>query len=285
MPIPAERVGTAGQGDATARFLDTAFAFQYSYTAWDESRTRTPSDDAPMLHGKGVTIVVPDALWPKGNDAQWVWSTEDMKIHSSWTRRRERDRLPACMDTVGSLRVKDIFAPGALIAVPIDELGKRDADCDGDKVFVYAGAPKMAQAIAGFFAARERRIGKMPSFKPVKTARAAVDEAGQYHAGRAVEVLSAVRGQELVRRMSTFQFHFWGQPQALRERIAEQAIFGTFEGTRRELRRGLRRLLYNPGVATPASLQALCERARLGAAHAQHPVASQVAKALQDQLD
>ncbi|MGE1003307.1 XopAD/skwp family type III secretion system effector [Ralstonia pseudosolanacearum] len=285
MPIPAERVGTPGQGDATARFLDTAFAFQYSYTAWDESRTRTPSDDAPMLHGKGVTIVVPDALWPKGNDAQWVWSTEDMKIHSSWTRRRERDRLPARMDTVGSLRVKDIFAPGALIAVPIDELGKRDADCDGDKVFVYAGAPKMAQAIAGFFAARERRIGRMPSFKPVKTARAAVDEAGQYHAGRAVEVLSAVRGQELVRRMSTFQFHFWGQPQALRERIAEQAIFGTFEGTRRELRRGLRRLLYNPGAATPASLQALCERARLGAAHAQHPVARQAAKALRDQLE
>ncbi|WP_175425998.1 XopAD/skwp family type III secretion system effector [Ralstonia solanacearum] len=285
IPVPAERVGTPAQGDATARFLDTTFALQYSYTAWDESRTRTARDDAPMLHGKGVAIVVPDALWPKDNDAQWVWSTEDMKVHSSWTRRRERDRLPARMDTVGSLRLKDIFPPGALIAVPIDELSKRDADCDGDKVFVYAGAPKMAEAISGFFAAREQRIGKMPSFKPVKTANAAVDEAGHYHAGRAAEVLSAVRGQELVRRMSTFQFHFWGQPQAVRERIAEQAIFGTFEGTRRELRRGLRQLLYNPAAFTPASRQALCERARLGAVHAKHPVAQQAAEILRDQLE
>ncbi|MEF9387442.1 XopAD/skwp family type III secretion system effector [Ralstonia solanacearum species complex bacterium KE056] len=285
IPVPAEHVGTPGQGDATARFLDTTFALQYSYTAWDESRTRTARDDAPMLHGKGVAIVVPDALWPKDNDAQWVWSTEDMKVHSSWTRRRERDRLPARMDTVGSLRLKDIFPPGTLIAVPIDELGKRDADCDGDKVFVYAGAPKMAEAISGFFAARERRIGRMPSFKPLKTASAAVDEAGHYHAGRAAEVLSAVRGQELVRRMSTFQFHFWGQPQALRERIAEQAIFGTFEGTRRELRRGLRRLLYNPAAFTPASRQALCKRARLGAVHAEHPTARQAAEILRDQLE
>ncbi|WP_409349092.1 XopAD/skwp family type III secretion system effector [Ralstonia syzygii] len=287
MPIPAERVGTSAQGDATARFLETAFAFQYSYTAWDESRPHTAGhdDDAPMLHGKGVTIVVPDALWPQDNDAQWVWSTEDMKIHSSWTQRRERDQLPARMNTVGSLRVKDVFTPGSLIAVPIDELKKRDADCDGDRVFVYAGLPKMAQAIAGFFEEREQRVGKVPSFKPPKTASAAFDEAGQYRAGRAAEVLSAVRGQELVRRMSTLQFHLWGQPQALRERIAESAIFGTYEGTRRELRRGLRRLLYDPAEATPTGLQALRERARLGVEHAHHPVAREAAEILLHQLE
>ncbi|MDB0511657.1 Type III effector protein (Skwp 4) [Ralstonia solanacearum] len=287
MPVPAERVGTPKQGDATARFLDSAFALQYSYTAWDENRSTATDadDDAPMLHGKGVTIVVPDALWPRDTDAQWVWSTEDMKIHSSWTQRRERDRLPARMDTVGSLRVKDIFTPGSLIAVPINELRKRDADCDGDKVFVYAGVPEMAQAITRFFETREQQIGRMPSFKPPKTANAAFDEAGHYHAGRAAEVLSAVRGQVLVRRMSTLQFHFWAQPQALRERIAEQAIFGTYEGTRRELRRGVRRLLYHPAEATPAFLQELCERARLGAEHARHPVARQAAQALQAQLE
>ncbi len=287
IPVPAECVGTSKQGDATAKFLETAFAFQYSYTAWDESRSTTvdDADDAPMLHGKGVTIVVPDALWPQDNDAQWVWSTEDMKVHSSWTQRRERDRLPARMDTVGSLRVKDIFAPGALIAVPIDELKKRDADCDGDKVFVYAGLPKMAQAISGFFEQRERQVGKAPSFKPPKTASTAFDETGRYHAGRAAEVLSAVRGQELVRRMSTLQFHFWGQPQALRERIAEYAIFGTYEGTRRELRRGLRRLLYNPAAATPAQWQELRERAHLGEQHALHPVARDAAETLRSQLE
>ncbi|MGC0016715.1 XopAD/skwp family type III secretion system effector [Ralstonia pseudosolanacearum] len=287
MPIPAERVGTSAQGDATARFLETAFAFQYSYTAWDESQPHTAGhgDDAPMLHGKGVTIVVPDALWPQDNDAQWVWSTEDMKIHSSWTQRRERDRLPARMNTVGSLRVKNVYTPGSLIAVPVDELKKRDADCDGDRVFVYAGLPRMTQAIAGFFEERERQVGKVPSFKPHKTASAAFDEAGQYRAGRAAEVLSAVRGQELVRRMSTLQFHFWGQPQALRERIAESAIFGTYEGTRRELRRGLRRLLYDPAEATPDQSQALRERARLGVEHAHHPVAREAAEALLHQLE
>ncbi|WP_231409766.1 XopAD/skwp family type III secretion system effector [Ralstonia solanacearum] len=287
IPVPAERVGTSKQGDVTARFLETAFAFQYSYTAWDESRTAAigDADDAPMLHGKGVTIVVPDALWPQDNDAQWVWSTEDMKIHSSWTQRRERDRLPAHMDTVGSLRLKDIFAPGALIAVPIDELKKRDADCDGDKVFVYAGLPKMAQAISTFFDDRERQVGKAPSFKPPKTASTAFDEAGRYQAGRAAEVLSAVSGQDLVRRMSTLQFHFWGQPQALRERIAEYAIFGTYEGTRRELRRGLNRLLYNPAEATSAQLQELRERARLGEQYALHPVARDAAQALRSQLE
>ncbi|MBB6589327.1 Type III effector protein (Skwp 4) [Ralstonia solanacearum] len=287
IPVPAERVGTSKQGDATARFLETAFAFQYSYTAWDESRTAAigDADDAPMLHGKGVTIVVPDALWPQDNDAQWVWSTEDMKVHSSWTQRRERDRLPAHMDTVGSLRLKDIFAPGALIAVPIDELKKRDADCDGDKVFVYAGLPKMAQAISTFFEDRERQVGKAPSFKPPKTASTAFDAAGRYQAGRAAEVLSAVGGQDLVRRMSTLQFHFWGQPQALRERIAEYAIFGTYEGTRRELRRGLSRLLYNPAEATSAQLQELRERARLGEQYALHPVARDAAEALRSQLE
>ncbi|AMP37615.1 XopAD/skwp family type III secretion system effector [Ralstonia solanacearum] len=287
MPVPAERVGTSKQGDATARFLETAFAFQYSYTAWDESRSTAAGtdDDAPMLHGKGVTIVVPDALWPQDNDTQWVWSTEDMKVHSSWTQRRERDRLPACMDTVGSLRVKDIFTPGALFAVPIDELGKRDADCDGDKVFVYAGLPKMTQAITAFFTERERRIGRTASFKPPKTASAAFDETGRYHAGRAAEVLSTVRGRELVQRMSTLQFHFWGQPQALRQRIVEQAIFGTYEGTRRELRRGVRRLLYNPAEVTPAQLHELRERAHLGEQHAQHPVAREAAAALRSQLD
>ncbi len=283
MPIPAERVGTSAQGDATARFLETAFAFQYSYTAWDENRP--DADDAPMLHGKGVTIVVPDALWPQDNDAQWAWSTEDMKVHSSWTQRRERDRLPARMNTVGSLRLKDVFTPGSLIAVPINELGKRDADCDGDRVFVYAGLPKMTQAITGFFEERERRIGRTSSFKPPKTASTVFDEKGRYRAGRAAEVLSAVRGRELVQRMSTLQFHLWGQPPAVRERIAESAIFGTYEGTRRELRRGLRRVLYNPAEATPAQLQALREWAELGVEHALHPTAHEAATVLRSQLD
>ncbi|WP_157771977.1 XopAD/skwp family type III secretion system effector [Ralstonia solanacearum] len=287
MPVAAERIGTVGKGDATARFLDTAFAFQYSYTAWDERGANVAEgseDAAAMLHGKGVTIVVPDAMWPENNDAQWVWSTEDMKVHSSWTSGRYRDQLPPRMDTVGSLRVKEIFPPGSLIALPINELKKRDADCDGDKVFVYAGLPKMAQAIADFFKARYQRVGRTASFKPPKTAHGAFDDEGRYQAGRAAEVLSALRGQKLVGRFSVMQFQLTGQPPKLLEALAERALFGTYEGTERKLLRGVRALLSGSKAVTPQVVEDLLYRARTGVQYALHPAARHAAEALQAQL-
>ncbi len=285
MPVAAERIGTCDNGDATALFLEQAFAFQYSYTAWDESGDHAADgDDAPMLHGKGVTIVVPDQMWPQDNDTQWVWSTEDMKVHSSWTDGRRRDRLAPRMDTVGSLRVKEVFPPGSLVALPINELKKRDADCDGDKVFLYAGRPRMTQAVTRFFDERERRIGKLASFKPPKTAHGVLDAEGRYQAGRAAEVLSALRGQELVGRCSNLQFQFFGQPPALQRTLAERALFGTYEGTERELRRGVRALLRGDREATPQVMEDLLFRADLGVQCAHHPVALEVAQALQAQL-
>ncbi len=214
-----------------------------------------------MLHGKGVTIVVPDKMWPQDNDAQWVWSTEDMKVHSSWTDGRRRDRLAPRMDTVGSLRVKEIFPPGALMALPINELKKRDADCDGDKVFLYAGLPRMTQAVTRFFEEREQRIGKLGSFKPPKTAHGVLDAEGRYQAGRAAEVLSALHGQELVGRLSTLQFLFFGQPPALQQTLAERTLFGVYEGTERELRRGVRALLRGERATTPQVMEDLLLRA------------------------
>ncbi|MGA4212269.1 XopAD/skwp family type III secretion system effector [Ralstonia nicotianae] len=285
MPVTADRIGTCDNGDATARFLDTAFAFQYSYTAWDETgNPPAAADDVPMLHGKGVTIVVPDKMWPQDNDAQWVWSTEDMKVHSSWTDGRRRDRLAPRMDTVGSLRVKEIFPPGALMALPINELKKRDADCDGDKVFLYAGLPRMTQAVTRFFEERERRIGKLGSFKPPKTAHGVLDAEGRYQAGRAAEVLSALHGQELVGRLSTLQFLFFGQPPALQQTLAERTLFGVYEGTERELRRGVRALLRGERATTPQVMEDLLLRAGLGVQRACHPVALEVARALEAQL-
>nr|WP_232520334.1 XopAD/skwp family type III secretion system effector [Ralstonia solanacearum] len=285
MPVAAERIGTCQKGDATALFLEKAFAFQYSYTAWDESGNHaTDGDDAPMLHGKGVTIVVPDEMWPQDNDAQWVWSTEDMKVHSSWTEGRRRDLLAPRMDTVGSLRVKEIFPPGSLMALPITELKKRDADCDGDKVFLYAGLPKMTQAVTRFFKERDRRIGKLGSFKPPKTAHGVLDAEGRYQAGRAAEVLSALRGQDLIGRCSTLQFQFFGQPPALQQVLAERALFGSYEGTERELRRGVRRLLRGEQEATRQAMEDLLLRADVGVRCARHPVALEVARALRAQL-
>ncbi|RLM28245.1 hypothetical protein BIY29_00895 [Brenneria alni] len=312
MEIGAGRVGTVDNGDATARFLRNTFAFQYSYTAWDESGTSADGDDAPMLHGKGVTIIVPDELWPRDNQGEWVWSTEDMKVHSSWTEGRRRDRLPPLMDTVGSLRVKDVFPPGSLIAVPINELRKRDADCDGDKVYVFTGLPKMAQVITQHLTKVEQRIGKLGSFKPPKTANSASDAVHGYNAGRAAEILSAVRGNDLLGRMSVMQFQFYAQPPALHEQLATRALFGTYEGTERELRRGLQQWLNgqkktvaqeedqrymrlslgqqaaqrDDGSKTLRQTQDdLLHRARAGVKYARHPLARQVAQLLLEQLE
>lgn len=285
MPMAGERVATSRQGDATARFLDEAFAFQYSYTAWDESPSRTPADDdASMLHGKGVTIVVPDEMWPADDDSQWVWSREDMKVHSSWTEGRRRDQLPPHMDTVGSLRVKEVFPPGSLIAVPVSELRKRDADCDGDKVFVYAGLPKMAHALERFFDAQTLRTGVAESLKPPKTAHPSFADDGRYQAGRAAEILSALDGQELVGRFSNLSFLFTGQPAALRDAMAETALFGLYEGTERQLRKGLRAMLDDLQPAPPQAVAELLHRAQLGVRYARHPVALEVAELIRREI-
>lgn len=287
MPIPEESVASPATGNATAEFLDQCFAFQYSYTAWDESQS-VPSSDLPMLHGKGVTIVIDDALWPEDNEAQWIWSREDMKIHSNWIAGRQRDQLPPVLPTAGSLRVKEVFTPGSLIAVPINELKKRDADCDGDKVFVYAGLPKMAQSIARFFEKKYEKYGIPRSFKPPKTAHSSYDETGKYCAGRAAEVLSATYGHELVRRMSTLQFHIWAQSPERIERFAHQVVFGIFEGTYRPLRRSLRHFVdAKPEEYDDLEIPSLVDLQMMASQNyqfAQNPIAQDVAQAIQSEL-
>lgn len=315
MAIAPERVGSQDNQDATAQFLNETFAFQYSYTAWDESATSNKENsqaEAPMLHGKGVTIVIPDTMWPDNNDAQWVWSTEDMKIHSDWVKGRQRDKLPPLMETLGCLRVKEIFPPGSLIAVPINELKKRDADCDGDKVFVYAGLPAMAAAITRHLTDREQQAGKAGSFKPPKTAHTAFDTENRYHAGRAAEILSTLRGNELLGKMSLMQFQFSAQDTSMQQRMAIRALFGTYEGTEQTLRRALRQRLNQQQSSTETtapqralnvsrhqqSLQQtpipqdpvmtdheLLYRAEMGLKYARHPLAKQVAAILLSQLN
>ncbi|MBT1537504.1 Type III effector protein (Skwp5) [Ralstonia solanacearum] len=240
LPIPAERVGTAAQGDATGRFLDQCFAIQYSYTGFDDDSGRAED----MLHSKGMLIIPPPGYWSSAHEhMDLACSTEDLKVLSRWKHGRDRAGVPATMLSTGSLRVKDILMPGRLGALPIPELRKRNMDTDGDEAFVYAGYPKLAAHIRRVMEDRDDRRGTEHSFKPPKTASPAFDEQGQYQAGRAREILAEQRGGQLIGAASNAATRFLSQPDELRGAMALNMMFGTYDGTERHVRNGLRALL------------------------------------------
>ncbi|WP_055327024.1 XopAD/skwp family type III secretion system effector [Ralstonia solanacearum] len=257
LPIPAEQVGTAAQGNATGRFLDQCFAIQYSYTGFDDG-----SRAEDMLHSKGMLIIPPPGYWSSAHEhMDLACSTEDLKVLSRWKHGRDRAGVPETMLSTGSLRVKDILMPGRLGALPIPELRKRNMDTDGDEAFVYAGYPKLAAHIRRVMEDRDDRRGTEHSFKPPKTASPAFDEQGQYQAGRAREILAEQRGGQLVGSASNAATRFLSQPDELRRVMALNMMFGTYDGTERHLRNGLRALLEGREHA-PAlqDLQALAYR-------------------------
>ncbi|WP_175413688.1 XopAD/skwp family type III secretion system effector [Brenneria rubrifaciens] len=274
-PIAVSRVVTPADGDSTARFLDQCFSIQYSYTGFDEDS----GEDADMLHSKGMLIIPPPGYWSPAHAGQdMVCSREDLKILSRWKSRRERDTLPAQMLCTGSLRVKEILAPGRLGAVPIPELRKRSMDTDGDEAFVYAGYPALAAHIREVMAARGRRRGAVVSFKPPKTATAAFDEQGRYHTGRAREIMNQQLGGKLLGKASIAARRFLAQPDALREKMARGMMFGVYDGVERSLRNGLRRWLAD-GRDAPA-LNDLRGQARAAIDRAHLPEAREAAALL-----
>ncbi|MCV9879064.1 XopAD/skwp family type III secretion system effector [Brenneria izbisi] len=272
LPFAAEKVATPASGDATARFLDQCFAIQYSYSGVDEDS----GEDADMLHSKGMLIIPPPGHWsPAHADQDMVCSREDLKILSRWQHGRERDKLPEQMLSTGSLRVKDVLVPGRLAGLPIAELRKRNMDTDGDDAFVYAGYPQLAAHIREVMDDRARRRGVEKSFKPPKTATAAIDEQGRYHTGRAQEILNDQRGGKLIGAASQAANRFLAQPDELREKMARKMMFGIYDGVERSLRNGLRQLLAGDPDAPP--LAALCTQSEAAIGRAHQPEAREVA--------
>ncbi|UIF88817.1 hypothetical protein KAF44_26595 (plasmid) [Cupriavidus necator] len=242
LPIAAAQVVTPDQEDVTAQFLDQCFAIQYSYTGFDEDS----GTGADMLHSKGMLIIPPPGYWSPDPDHQGLHlacSREDLKTLSRWKSRRERDTLPQQMFSTGSLRVKDVLLPGRLGAIPIAELRKRSMDTDGDDAFVYAGYPALVGHIGRVMQSRQARRGEERSFKPPKTAHPAIDERGRYQAGRAREIMAEQRGGALLGKAATLAMRFLAQPDELREAMARNMMFGTYDGVARDLRNGLRRRL------------------------------------------
>ncbi|WP_280920933.1 XopAD/skwp family type III secretion system effector, partial [Cupriavidus sp. AcVe19-1a] len=277
LPIAAEQVVTPGQEDVTARFLDQCFAIQYSYTGFDDDS----GTGADMLHSKGMLIIPPPGYWSPDPDHQGLHlacSREDLKTLSRWKIRRERDALPQQMFSTGSLRVKDVLLPGRLGAIPIAELRKRSMDTDGDDAFVYAGYPALAGHIRRVMQSRQARRGEERSFKPPKTAHPAIDERGRYQAGRAREIMAEQRGGALLGKAATLAMRFLAQPDDLREAIARNMMFGTYDGVERDLRNGLRRRLQ--GDEDAPALQQLQVQAHEAIDRAHESQAHEAAKLL-----
>ncbi|USJ02576.1 hypothetical protein MUG10_11175 [Xanthomonas prunicola] len=281
LPVPEQRIATVAKGDATAAFLSQCFGIQYSYTGFDDRSGVDPQ----MLHSKGMLVVVPEQQWPaEFSDTDLACSKEDLKTLSCWTSGRDRGALPRDILSTGSLRLKDIVEPGRLGALPIDELRKRNMDTDGDDAFVYAGYPKLAALISRVMVDRQARRGRQQSFKPPKTATPAIDPvSGHYQSGRLSEIMSLKRGQRITSAAATLAARFMGQPDELREAMARDMMFGTYDGIERELRNGLRQLL-DGEARDPQVLATLRVQAREAIERAHLPEARQAAALLHAQL-
>ncbi|UIA83798.1 hypothetical protein LU604_01350 [Erwinia tracheiphila] len=281
LPVPEERVSTVAQGDATAEFLSQSFGIQYSYTGFNDGS----GSDAEMLHSKGMLIVVPSKNWPADfEDMDLACSKEDLKTLSRWTTGRDRGAVPQEMLSTGSLRLKDIVEPGRMGALPIPELRKRNMDTDGDDAFVYAGYPRLAALISREMADRELRRGQPRSFKPPKTATPAIDpDSGHYQAGRLSEIMALQRGGRIMGAASTLAARFMAQPDHLREAMARNMMFGTYDGIERDLRNGLRVAL-DGKARDPRVLKELRNQAHNAIGRAHQPEAREAAKLLHEQL-
>ncbi|WP_460198945.1 XopAD/skwp family type III secretion system effector [Xanthomonas campestris pv. passiflorae] len=281
LPVSEQRIATVAKGDATAAFLSQCFGIQYSYTGFDDRSGVDPQ----MLHSKGMLVVVPEKQWPAAfADTDLACSKEDLKTLSCWTNGRDRGALPRDILSTGSLRLKDIVEPGRLGALPIDELRKRNMDTDGDDAFVYAGYPKLAALISRVMVDRQARRGRQQSFKPPKTATPAIaPDSGHYQAGRLSEIMSLKRGQRITSAAATLAARFMGQPNELREAMARDMMFGTYDGIERELRNGLRELLEEP-ARDPLVLATLRVQAREAIERAHLPEAREAAALLHAQL-
>ncbi|MCE4356706.1 XopAD/skwp family type III secretion system effector [Xanthomonas hortorum] len=281
LPVPEDRIATVAKGDATAKFLSQSFGIQYSYTGFDDRS----GVDLQMLHSKGMLIVVPEKQWPVDfADTDLVCSKEDLKTLSRWTTGRDRSALPRDILSTGSLRLKDIVEPGRLGALPIAELRKRNMDTDGDDAFVYAGYPKLAALISRVMVDREGRRGRQQSFKPPKTATPAIDPvSGHYQPGRLSEIMSLKRGQHITSAAATLAARFMAQPDELREAMARNMMFGTYDGIERDLRNGLRQVLEGE-ARDPQVLADLRAQARDAIERAHLPEAREAAELLHAQL-
>jgi len=277
-PFPADRV--AAMADTTAAFLDGCAAMQYSFVA-AEDEAAGAADEAPMFFAKGNLIVVPDEMWPADfRDRDLVMSAEDVKTHSAWTDRKARATNDTPVGCTGILQATEIFAPGSLVAIPVDEQKKLDGDFDGDAVIIIADRPALFAHVQRSDEAEQAK--GLPSFKPPKSHTPAIDPGtGSYQFGRAGQILSTKMG--VLESYTGLQRSFLAQAPARQKEIAERAILGTYEGLDPELKRGLRAQLEREDVDDQA-IRDLLAAAELDLQTARQPASEQVARLLVEEI-
>ncbi|MGY4568170.1 MULTISPECIES: shikimate kinase [Bradyrhizobium] len=273
-PFSAEQVRSAADGDPTAAFLDRCVAIQYSLNVAQKSHDELVADD-PTFFAKGLLIVVPDEIWPADfADRDLVMSSEDVKIHSSWTSSKDRAKQDTALETVGILQVTEVFAPGSLVAVPPVEQKRLDGDFDGDAVIIVGDRPALYQHVRQFD--QEEQARGVRSLKPPKSHTPAIED-NRYQFSRSSQILAATQG--VLETYTGLLRSFLGQSHEARHWFAERALFGTYEGVHHELKRELRELL-DQEQASRTDIEGKLDRARAEIKAARHPVAREMADRL-----
>nr|WP_244622170.1 shikimate kinase [Bradyrhizobium ivorense] len=278
-PFAPDRVRSAADGDPTAAFLDQCVTIQYSFNVAQKSGEELTVDD-PTFFAKGLLIVVPDEMWPADfADRGLVMSAEDVKCHSSWIKGKDRVTADSSLDCIGILQATEIFAPGSLVAIPPDEQKKLDGDFDGDTAIIIADRPQLYEHVRQFD--QEEQARGLRSLKPPKSHTPAIED-GRYNFGRASQILAATRS--VLETYTGLQRGFLAQSHQARQWFAERAIFGTYEGIDRELKRDIRGLLEQEQVSAHDVRDKL-EKARHDIELAHHPAALETAELLLTELE
>ncbi|MGL3104829.1 XopAD/skwp family type III secretion system effector [Bradyrhizobium sp. BR 1432] len=278
-PFAPDRVRSAADGDPTAAFLDQCVTIQYSFNVAQKSGEELAADD-PTFFAKGLLIVVPDEMWPADfADRGLVMSAEDVKCHSSWTKSKDRATGDTPVDCVGILQATEVFAPGSIVAVPPNEQEKLDGDFDGDTLIIIGDRPQLYEHVRQFDQEEQARGSR--SLKPPKSHTPAIEK-DRYNFGRASQILAATRN--VLETYTGLQRGFLAQSHEARQWFAERAIFGTYEGIDRELKRDIRGLLEQEQVSAHDVRDKL-EKARHDIELAHHPVALETAELLLTELE
>ncbi|MBL9197483.1 hypothetical protein VB151_13000 [Xanthomonas fragariae] len=280
-----ERIGTEAEEDATAQFLGSCAALQYSYVGVEDA-VQVPGEDATPQRAeserawfglKGIDIVVPDALWPaEYKDCDRVGPAKDVKVHSDWQHSKAPVQRDTAVDGRGAYIGTEVFAPGSLVALPLSTIKRLDADCDGDTVQLFAGLPTLSQHVRQD--EQERQANPQPSFKPPKTHTPAIDpDTGAYDPSRTAQIMAIYR--KVVEDFTGLQVSLYAQTPEVQAWVAERAVLGTYEGTDATLRSEVLRQL-DVDAPDPAVVERLVQAADEDVAHALHAPAKQVAELL-----